>query len=39
MLFWVMLLSAVIGCAGYYWFVIRPQQRDRSEYQQVPGRP
>jgi len=37
-LFWVMLVSAVIGCAGYYWFVVRPQ-RDRSEYQQVPGRP
>ena len=37
-LFWVMLVSAIIGCAGYYYFVIRPQQ-DRSEYQQVPNRP
>ena len=37
-LFWVMLMSALVGCAGYYYFVIRPQ-RDRSEYEQVPGRP
>ena len=37
-LFWVLLLSALIGCAGYYWFVIRPQ-RERGEYQQVPSRP
>ena len=37
-LFWVMLISAIIGCAGYYYFVIRPQ-RDRGEYLQVPSRP